>query len=278
MDPFDHLESWPAGRRGVVVKDASGDGQTVATREHGDLVTPLQWASITKLATALCLHVCSSAGMVDLNDVVAENGATLSDVLSHAGGFGPEGAVAISMPGRRRVYSNGGYEAAAAHLERATGLSFDILLRENVFDPLGMEITRLTGSPASGIEGPVRELSALLEELMAPTLLDAVEAEVMRAITWPGAAGVLPGFGRFDPCPWAAGPEVKGNKSPHWTGSSWGPTSFGHFGQAGGFVVIDPERRLGVATLGAVPFGPWSRECWPRFLDAVWSVSTMGDR
>lgn len=278
MEPFDHLGLWPSGCRGVVICDRGGDELEPATSAHGDLTTPLAWASITKLATALCLHVCAADGVVALDEQVADNGATLSDVLSHAGGFGPEGTIPTNEPGRRRVYSNGGYEIAAAHLERALGLSFETVVRESVLDALSMDRTHLAGSPASGMEGPVSDLLLLLDELMAPTLLDSDEAAVIREVTWPSTAGVLPGFGRFDPCPWGVGPEVKGGKEPHWTGPSWGPTSFGHFGQAGGFVAIDPVRRLGVATLGDVPFGPWSRDAWPRFLEAVWSSSAGGDR
>ena len=31
-------------------------------------------------------------------------------------------------------------------------------------------------------------------------------------------AGIVPDVGRFDPCPWGLGVEIRGNKAPHWTG------------------------------------------------------------
>ena len=37
---------------------------------------------------------------------------------------------------------------------------------------------------------------------------------------FPELAGVMPGVGRYDPCPWGLGIEVRGDKAPHWTGTT----------------------------------------------------------
>ena len=73
---------------------------------------------------------------------------------------------------------------------------------------------------------------------MSPATLD-----LATSVAFPGLAGVLPGFGRFDPCDWGLGFELRDAKAPHWTGTRNSPATFGHFGQSGGFVWVDPGRR-----------------------------------
>ena len=53
---------------------------------------------------------------------------------------------------------------------------------------------------------------------------------------------MLPGFGRFDPIDWGLGFELKDGKPDHWTGTLTSPRTFGHFGGAGTFLWVDPER------------------------------------
>ncbi len=89
------------------------------------------------------------------------------------------------------------------------------------------------------------------------------------SVAFPGLAGVLPGFGRFEPCDWGLGFEVRDAKSPHWTGTRNSPATFGHFGQSGAFVWVDPVAGLACAALSDLPFGPWAVEAWPRLSDAV---------
>jgi CubicO group peptidase (beta-lactamase class C family) len=88
-------------------------------------------------------------------------------------------------------------------------------------------------------------------------------------VAFPGLVGVLPGFGRQDPNDWGLGPELRDHKSPHWTGSHNSPRTFGHFGQAGGFLWVDPEAGLACACLTDRPFGPWAAEAWPALADDV---------
>ena len=54
---------------------------------------------------------------------------------------------------------------------------------------------------------------------------------------------MLPGYGRFDPCDWGLGFELKDAKEPHWTGARNSPSTFGHFGRSGSFVVGGPRCR-----------------------------------
>ena len=85
-------------------------------------------------------------------------------------------------------------------------------------------------------------------------------------------AGLLPGFGRQTPNPWGLGFELRDHKSPHWTGAANSPATFGHFGQAGTMLWVDPAASLGVVALTDRPFGAWAAEAWPAFSDAVLSA------
>ncbi|HLK46103.1 MAG TPA: penicillin-binding protein, partial [Acidimicrobiales bacterium] len=152
------------------------------------------------------------------------------------------------------------------------------LLEDRVFGPLGMTSTRLVGPASSGAVGSTADLCALAAELLVPTLVPIELAARQRAVAFPGLVGVLPGFGRQEPCDWGLGVEVRGTKRPHWTGSTWPPTAVGHFGQAGGFVLGDADAGVAVVTLGDEPFGPWATSTWPAFTDLVRAELLMGRR
>jgi CubicO group peptidase (beta-lactamase class C family) len=80
---------------------------------------------------------------------------------------------------------------------------------------------------------------------------------------------VLPGFGRQEPNPWGLGPEVRGAKSPHWTGSANSVRTFGHFGRAGTFCWLDPDAGITLVVLTDREFGDWAKSAWPELSDAV---------
>jgi CubicO group peptidase (beta-lactamase class C family) len=131
-----------------------------------------------------------------------------------------------------------------------------------------MSGTRLAGTPAAGAVGPLRDLAALGRELLAPTLVPDLLA---RATTtaFPGLTGVLPGFGRQDPNDWGLGFEIRDGKRPHWTGRTNSAATFGHFGQSGSFLWVDPAAGVACACLTDRPFGEWAATCWPELSDQV---------
>ncbi len=53
---------------------------------------------------------------------------------------------------------------------------------------------------------------------------------------------MLPGFGVQRPNDWGLGFEIRDAKSPHWTGSANSGRTYGHFGQSGTFIWVDPDR------------------------------------
>lgn len=263
MTAFDQL-ALPDFPHAVVVTDAAGTRLT-----HGETRRSFPWASVTKLLTAAATLVAVSRHLVDLDDAAGPEGATVRHLLAHASGVALDSGDALSAPGRRRIYSNHGIELLAAHVEDATGTAFADWLEDTVLIPLGMSSVVLEGSPAHGAIGTAEDLAAFGRELLAPTVLDAdLLAEATR-VQFPGLLGVLPGFGRQDPNDWGLGFEIRGAKSPHWTGSRNSPQTFGHFGQSGSFLWVDPQAGLATAFLGAERFAEWAAELWPRLSDAV---------
>lgn len=87
---------------------------------------------------------------------------------------------------------------------------------------------------------------------------------------------MLPGFGRKSPNDWGLGFELRGHKAPHWTGARSSPETFGHFGQSGTFLWVDPVAGCASVALTDLDFGEWAKEAWPAFTDAILSeLSTV---
>jgi CubicO group peptidase (beta-lactamase class C family) len=237
---------------------------------EGDADAVFEWASVTKLATALAVVVACEEGTLALDAPCGPPGATVRHLLAHAAGYDFDTDAVLAPPATRRIYSNTGYEVLASSLADAASMRFEQYLREAVLDPLGMVATVLAGSPAAGLRGPLSDLLALARELQSPTLVSTP----MAAVQYPGLAGVLPGFGRQDPNDWALGPEVRGTKSPHWTSTRNSPATFGHFGAAGSFLWVDPVAGIAACYLGERPFGDWAAREWPALSDRILDSGT----
>jgi len=261
MPALDAVAQWPA----VAAVTVTTADRTLATTGPGEAFA---WASVTKLVTALTVLTAVDRGEAALDEPAGPPGATLRHLLAHASGLAPDGDSVLSPPGRRRIYSNSGIEVAAGLVADRLGVDFAILLRERVLEPLGMNGTELSGSPAHGARGPVRDLAALGRELLAPTLVPALMADATRPV-FPGLPGVLPGFGRQDPNDWGLGFEIRDGKTPHWTGAHNSAATFGHFGQSGSFLWVDPVAGLACAGLADRPFGEWAVRAWPELSDGV---------
>jgi CubicO group peptidase (beta-lactamase class C family) len=229
----------------------------------------LPWASVSKLVTAYTVLMAVDEGLVGFDEEAGPEGATVRHLLAHASGLPPEGGSPMAEPGMRRIYSNRGYEILGELLEDRTRIPLPELVAENVFEPLGMTGTRLAGSPASGVEGPLSDLLAFGREQLAPTLVsEDLHSEAVTTV-FEGLEGILPGFGRQSPNDWGLGFEIRDGKAPHWTGAGNSPATFGHFGMSGSFLWVDPDARLACGCLADGEFGDWAVEAWPPFADAV---------
>jgi CubicO group peptidase (beta-lactamase class C family) len=145
----------------------------------------------------------------------------------------------------------------AAHVETAAEMPFGDYLAAGLFEPLGMRTAELRGSPAHAVHASASDVAALLAELQRPRLLSAAGATEAVTVQYPSLSGIVPGVGRFDPCPWGLGIEIRGSKSPHWTGNSNSPATFGHFGGAGTMMWVDPAAGCGLVALTDRDFDSW---------------------
>lgn len=268
MAALDLLDGWHAPDATAGVVGGSGRG-VLAVR--GDRTRRSPWASVTKLATALATLVAVEEGTVDLDEPAGPPGATIRHLLAHASGLAFDEDRTLADPGRRRIYSNAGYEVLAGAVAERAGMPFEVYLTEAVLDPLGLDATHLEGSAAAGLVGPLDDLLTFGAELLAPTptLVSPETFRMATTVSFPGLAGVLPGFGRQEPMDWGLGFELRDDKAPHWTGRRNSPATFGHFGGSGSFLWIDPDADLACAALSGREFGPWATEAWPALADAV---------
>ncbi|MFI6639901.1 serine hydrolase domain-containing protein [Streptomyces sp. NPDC050504] len=259
------IENWPVATASAAVVRA--DGTLVGS--HGPTAHRFPLASVTKPLAAYAVLVAYEEGAVELDEPAGPEGATVRHLLAHTSGLAFDEDRVSAAPGTRRIYSNTGFEALGDHVAKATDIPFAEYLRQAVLEPLGMTSTTLDGSPAKDAVSTVEDLVRFAAEVQAPRLLDARTVLEAMTVVHPGLTGILPGYGHQRPNDWGLGFEIRGSKSPHWTGASSSPRTFGHFGQAGTFLWIDPDAGAACVALADRPFGPWAVEAWPPFTDAV---------
>jgi CubicO group peptidase (beta-lactamase class C family) len=262
-DALRQIDGWPAPFAAAGVLRG---GEVVATRGARDEV--LRWASVTKLVTALGALVAAEEGVIDLDEAAGPEGSTVRHLLAHASGLPFEPGAPTGRPGQRRVYSNVGFETLAEHIAERADMPFGDYLGAGVLQPLGMQ-AELRGSAAADLHGSLDDLLILARELQHPSLVAPETLAEATTVQFPGLAGVLPDFGRFDPNDWGLGCELRDEKSPHWTGARNSPRTFGHFGGSGTFLWVDPEAGAALGVLTNLDFGEWAKEAWPRLSDAV---------
>jgi len=268
VEALRQVDDWPVDRAAVGVATAGG---RVETRGEGHAEFP--WASVTKLATALAALVAAEEGSINLDEPAGPPGSTIRHLLAHASGLPPDAGAPIAKPGTRRIYSNAGFETLADAVGQRAEMPFSDYLRQAVLEPLDLS-AGLEGSPASGLRGSLDDLLRLGRELLSPTLVAEETLGEATAVAFPGLVGVLPGYGRMEPNDWGLGFELRDAKEPHWTGNRNSPRTFGHFGQSGSFLWVDPVAGLACACLSDRPFGDWAKTAWPRFSDAAVAEAT----
>ena len=265
VDALRQVEGWAAETAAVAVLRG---GEEVAA--HGPREQMFRWASVTKPATALATLVAAEEGILDLDDAAGPPGSTVRHLLAHASGLPFDGRTPIAEPGKRRIYSNTGFDVLAEAVEVAAEMPFAEYLRAAVLGPLEMR-SELRGSAGSELHGSLDDLVKLAAELQRPRLIAPETLAEATSVQFPGLVGVLPDIGRMDPNDWGLGVELRDAKRPHWTGDRNSPRTFGHFGGSGTFVWVDPESDTALACLTDRDFGPWALEAWPRLADAVLS-------
>lgn len=267
MSALDALEEWPVGTAAAAVVGPSG-----VLAHHGDQRHRFALASVTKPMVARAAQIAIEEGAVDLDAEAGPPGSTVRHLLAHTSGYAMRSDEGINEPGQRRVYSNYGFQVLAETVQHAAGIDFGRYLTEAVFQPLDMADTSLDGGAEAagfGATSTVADLSAFAGDLLRPVLVSRQMHTEAISVQFPGLDGVLPGFGVQRPNDWGLGFEIRDGKSRHWTGSANSGRTFGHFGQSGTFLWVDPDADVAFVVLTDRNFGEWAYPLWPALSDEV---------
>jgi CubicO group peptidase (beta-lactamase class C family) len=266
------LDGWPVDNAAAAV--IASDGTILAA--HGDTGRRYRLASVTKPLTAYAVLVAIEEGVFALDTPAGPEGSTVRHLLAHASGLDMTEDRVRADPGTRRIYSNRGFEVLADAVTEHSDIAFSTYLDEAVLAPLGMTSSGLQGSAAADAVSTVADLSRFAAELQRPTLLAPETVAAATRVAFPGLDGVLPGYGSQRPNDWGLGFELRDGKSPHWTSAANSPATFGHFGQSGTFLWVDPQAQIACVALADRDFGPWAIEAWPPLSDAVLAALPTG--
>ena len=267
LDALDAIADWPVTAAAAAVVGPSG-----VLASHGDTGRVFELASVTKPLVARSVQVAVEEGVVELDAAAGPPGSTIRHLLAHASGLAMHSDHVLAKPGTRRMYSNYGFTVLAQTVEAESGIEFGRYLAEAVCEPLGMATTRLNGGAVAagfGATSTVADLAAFAADLLRPSTVSAQLHAEATNVQFPGLDGVLPGYGVQRPNDWGLGFEIRDAKSPHWTGARNSARTYGHFGQAGGFIWADPEAGLALVALTDRDFGEWALDIWPAISDAV---------
>ncbi|MFZ2529345.1 MAG: serine hydrolase domain-containing protein [Rhodococcus sp. (in: high G+C Gram-positive bacteria)] len=264
MRSLELISSWPVDHAAAAV--VTRDGVVGAI---GDTAAVYPLASVTKPLVAYAVLVAVEEGAIELDQPAGPPGSTVRHLLAHASGLAFAERKVQAEPGRKRIYSSAGFEVLADLIAAETGIAFPDYLAEAVFAPLGMRESTLPGPAGHGGHSSVTDLTWFAAELLAPTLISPETLAAATSIQFPGLDGLVPGYGTHKPNDWGLGFEVRGHKNPHWTGSINSPRTFGHFGQSGTFLWVDPEPGVACIVLTNRTFGDWAKPLWPQLSDAV---------
>lgn len=256
---------WPVPHVAVAVVGA--DGTVLATAGEQD--RPFRLASVTKPLTAYATLIAVEEGAVEWDTPAGPPGSTVRHLAAHTSGLAFDSDAVQAEPGTKRIYSNTGFGVLGDTIAAASGIPFADYLHEAVCAPLGLGDTRLEGPPGSGAVSTAADMARFAAELQGPTLVDPATLATAVEVAFPRLDGILPGYGRQRPNDWGLGFELRDGKSPHWTGADSSPRTFGHFGQSGTFLWVDPGAGAACVALANRDFGPWAIEAWPPFTDGI---------
>ncbi|WP_430333120.1 serine hydrolase domain-containing protein [Rhodococcus sp. ACT016] len=265
MQTLDRIGQWPVDNASAAVVDDGGRG--VAHFGDPQRVYPL--ASVTKLLCAYAALVAVEEGAIELDQPAGPPGSTVRHLLAHASGLAFGDRVVQAEPGVKRIYSSAGFEVLAEFVEAETGIAFPDYVAEAVFTPLGMADAALVGPAGHGAQASAADLAAFAAELLRPKLISPQTHADATRVQFPGLAGLLPGYGSQRPNDWGLGFEIRDGKNPHWTGAGNSPETYGHFGQSGTFLWVDPQVDAACVVLTDRAFGDWAKPLWPEISDAV---------
>ena len=240
----------------------------------GDIDHVFELASVTKLLSAYGCLIAIEEGIMEVDTPLGPEGSTVRHLLAHASGLATDEPVPMKPVGERRIYSSAAFQLLADHVAAESGFGFGDYVREAVFAPLGMTHTEIYGPAGFAGRSTVGDLCRFVTEVITPKLVSQELLSQALSVQFSELAGIVPGYGRYNPCPWGLGFEIKGQKNPHWTGENQPADTVGHFGQAGTYVWIHPASRIGMVALTDRAFGEWAKPLWSHTNAQVWAGVT----
>lgn len=260
-------------------------------------------AAAARAGVTLRNLLCHSAGLPDdlAADLVPYTRALDWSALARACLVTPP----IAPPGTVVRYSNVGPGLLAVLIERLTGQGYGAAVADLVLAPLGIEgyvgdepprkpawiagdLGEHTGTELDPCNSPFSRTLAMPWSGLVTTAAGALGfvrafADVPSGFLSPGLSaeathdqtGELPGtmiFLDWPRCSWGLGPELRGEKSPHWTPAEASPASFGHIGATGCVAWNDPTAGIAWAMFGARFMVDWWQE-WPAIGGAILEAS-----
>lgn len=264
MSALDKVKDWPVENVAAVLLNG---GETTTT---GDTSRVFELASVTKLLAAYGFLLAVEEGVFELDSPLGPEGSTVRHLLAHASGVGMSSREPEKGVGERRIYSSAGFEILADEVADEAGMSFAEYLDLAVFQPLGMADTELYGSAGHEARSTAADLATFAREVLDPQLLHPDTLADALSVQFPDLRGVVPGYGMQRPCPWGLGFEIRGEKSPHWTGASMPEDIVGHFGQAGTYLWVHRPTHRAMVALTDRNFGSWAKPLWAETNDEIW--------
>lgn len=235
----------------------------------GDPTKVYRYMSVTKPIAAWAILVAIEQGKFDLDTPAGPEGSTFRHLLSHASGLPAEPGDPIAKPGRRRIYSNYGFDVMGQEAEKYIGMPIQDWIHTQVLDPLGMTSARIDGSIAYAGLGAANCLVKFGRETLHPQLISRNLAEKAFQVQFPGIPGITPGYGRSQNRPWGLGFSIRNPLDAHWTGPHFSNHVVGHFGMSGSFFYMDLYQGKGGVFLGTEDFNDEHVEYWPALTDEM---------
>ena len=238
---------------------------------RGDVGRERRWRSVSKSVTGMACVLAAQEGLLSLDAPLEDHieGVTLRHLLSHASGYRYGSKEIACAPEARRHYSNFAVDCAGEELARVAGCEFSQWVQERIAAPLQTSTLHWTEPPSVGAVGSLEDLARFAHELLAPTLLKPAWFSEMTSAQFPQLDGILPGLKMQRPNPFGLGVEIRGHKSPHWTGAHNDPATIGHYGMRGCVFWVDPAAQLALVVGTERDFGDAHRRVLPALSDAV---------
>ena len=159
----------------------------------------------------------------------------------------------------------------AEAIEAESGIEFARYLDGSRLPAVGNGLCPWRAAPRrpAGAVACVDDLVLFAGDLLRPVTVSPQMHAEATSVQFPGLDGVVPGFGMQRPNDWGLGFEIRDGSPLHWTGGENSAGTYGHFGQTGTLLWVDPARDIALVVLTDRDFGDWAKPLWPALSDLV---------